>query len=169
MNYWRITKYNPIYRNAKDEFIKNEWTSYWDIGKIYQNSALTIKEYLLVENKYINAIICFMNYLEIKSFRITGLEKYDNLSFFHDNMSKKMEMFFKTLQDDSLIKKDTIAYISRLVLREYIWCKLESPVMFIHFGYDYYMYIGCSIECKSIIDEIRESGLFIETFQSPYI
>ncbi|WP_422658085.1 FHA domain-containing protein [Paenibacillus sp. EC2-1] len=40
--------------------------------------------------------------------------------------------------------------------------------MYVHFGYDYYMYIGISKECKDAIDSIQASGLFVEECESPY-
>ena len=40
--------------------------------------------------------------------------------------------------------------------------------MFVHFGYDYYMYIGSNKRFKGIINTIANTGLFIEEFESPY-
>ena len=32
MNHWRVTKYNPQYRNRKGVYTKEEWTEVADIG-----------------------------------------------------------------------------------------------------------------------------------------
>ena len=40
--------------------------------------------------------------------------------------------------------------------------------MYIHFGYDYYMYIGSSNACDNVRIKIQEEGLFVEEFKSPY-
>jgi len=46
-----------------------------------------------------------------------------------------------------------LADVCRLVLREILWCKLESPNGFyIHFGYDYYMYFGSPVSSQRAID-----------------
>lgn len=70
---YRTTKYNPIYRDEKDAYLKNEWTSYSDIGHIFDGKQLSINEYLNVEDKYIEAIIQFMKCVGINTFHISGL------------------------------------------------------------------------------------------------
>lgn len=35
-------------------------------------------------------------------------------------------------------------------------------------GWDFYMYIGSSLECNNAIATIQNSGLFVEESQSPY-
>ena len=41
--------------------------------------------------------------------------------------------------------------------------------MYVHFGYDYYMYIGSEKPLEKEIDSINRSGLFVENMVSPYI
>lgn len=42
--------------------------------------------------------------------------------------------------------------------------------MFVHFGYDYYMYIGSSKELpQDLRNKIENLGLFVENFESPYL
>jgi hypothetical protein len=60
--------------------------------------------------------------------------------------------------------------VCRLVLREILWCKLESENGFyIHFGYDYYMYIGGPAPSENSIAYGRQQGLFVEEMESPYL
>ncbi len=40
--------------------------------------------------------------------------------------------------------------------------------MFIDFGHDYYMFIGSRSKCKDTLQKIKNSGLFVEDFESPY-
>lgn len=56
MKCWRITKYNPKFRNELGHYQKKEWTSVSDIGKIFEGKQLTVEEYLNTENLYINSI-----------------------------------------------------------------------------------------------------------------
>jgi hypothetical protein len=65
----------------------------------------------------------------------------------------------------SLIEIDEVV---RHVLREKFWCRLDGVGAFIHFGYDYYMYIGVPVTCIGAITLARQLGLFVEPFQSPY-
>jgi hypothetical protein len=39
---------------------------------------------------------------------------------------------------------------------------------FVHFGWDYYMYIGSSVNCPSLIKIAKDNGLFVEEVRSPY-
>jgi hypothetical protein len=40
--------------------------------------------------------------------------------------------------------------------------------MYVHFGWDYYMYFGSKKTCKPVLAEIEHSGLFVEKRKSPY-
>ncbi|QSX06726.1 hypothetical protein JYG23_04550 [Sedimentibacter sp. zth1] len=58
MNYmWRITKYNPQYRDSYGAYLKDEWTSLSDVGKQYDGKVFTKDEYLEYERLYIESII----------------------------------------------------------------------------------------------------------------
>ena len=60
--------------------------------------------------------------------------------------------------------------LAKLTLRNAIWCKLGfKKQFFVHFGYDYYMYIGASKDCTKAKEVVKETGLFIEDFKSPYL
>ena len=72
---WRITKYNPKYRNERGTYLKNEWISFSDIGKIFDQSKLTFDKYLKIENSYINAINYFMDCLKLDKIIVTNLRK----------------------------------------------------------------------------------------------
>jgi hypothetical protein len=55
-------------------------------------------------------------------------------------------------------------------LRSLIWCKLEEPGrFFIHFGHDYYMYIGSESPSPASIDYAGQICLFVEPMTSPYL
>jgi hypothetical protein len=56
----------------------------------------------------------------------------------------------------------------RRVLREEFWCRLEGPEAFVHFGYDYYLYVGVPRACPEAEQATRRAGLFVESFRSPY-
>jgi len=40
-NKYRITKYNPMNRDANGAYLLNEWTSFSDIGKTFDGKTLT--------------------------------------------------------------------------------------------------------------------------------
>ena len=57
---WRITKYDPKYRDSRGAFLKNDWISFSEVGDIFEGKKLTIEDYLKVENAYVASVILFM-------------------------------------------------------------------------------------------------------------
>ncbi|AEB75053.1 hypothetical protein [Clostridium botulinum] len=171
--YWRITKYNPIYRNKYGAFLKEEWTSIFHVGKIFDGKKVSLNEYLLIEELYIKAIIEFINFLKISSLKVCGLEKYQEsiqTDKYPEIYTIQMIEIFKTIKNEDDISVNKIGDLVKLILREHLWCKLENEnKMFIHFGYDYYMYIGSDSKCDYIINKIEHMGLFVEKIKSPYL
>lgn len=163
---WRISKYNPKYRDDKGFYQKEEWTAYSDIGKYFGGSLLTFEEYLATETSYISSIQLFLEFLGISRLQIFDLEKYgDHL----DNQDvDEFATIYNAIHKNDILEKKQLDVVYRLALREYLWCKLENDEFFIHFGYDYYMYIGCSQMCTEIIEKLSGLGLFVEEIQSPY-
>lgn len=160
---WRIAKYNPQYRDATGAYLKDEWTSYSDVGQIFNGHLLTIEEYLTIEKTYIKAIIVFMECLNIYALKVTDLEQ--------EGLRCKAVHGIENLiriSNGEWIDKEKMHIVIQLILRNSIWCKLESPEMFVHFGYDYYMYVGSTELCMLALQLIKQSGLFIESFKSPY-
>ena len=63
-----------------------------------------------------------------------------------------------------------IVFIIQAILRNKLGCKLEfDNTMYVHFGWDYYMFISSAKACQSAIKKIEEIGLFVEPFVSPYL
>ncbi len=165
---WRITKYDPEKRNSQGWFLEDTWISYGEIGESYQGKILTYDEYIRVENLYINAIVEFMKCLDISHLQIQGLENHGSVNE-DPSIDQEERVFVNTLQENDLLSLEQIKTASKLILRNYFWCQLISKhKMFVHFGYDYYMYIGSRSECKDTLQKIKNSGLFVEDFESPY-
>lgn len=166
---YRITKYNPIYRDEKGAYLKNEWTSYSDIGHIFDGKQLNIDEYLNVEDKYIGAVVQFMKCIGINGLYISELEK--KCSPNNDiNSTDQMVSLYSKIKNNYVVHTEEIADMCRLILREYIWCKLKNDLdLEIHFGYDYYMYIISKSACIDTVCHIQKSGLFVEKYVSPYL
>ena len=164
----RITKYDSKYRNKNGFYTKEEWTSYSDIGKVFGNEKCTYEKYSKIEDAYINSIQLFMDCLRLESLQITNLENFkrSELSRLCDST---MVAMIDSVQNLRHLNKTDLVVLSRLVLRENLWCKLQAKNMFVHFGYDYYMYIGSNEPCQYAISKIQELGLFVEVYHSPYL
>lgn len=117
---YRITKYNPQHRALRGSYLKDEWISYSDIGKTFESITLTYDAYLAVETAYIHAILAFMDCLHIKALRATHVEhnQIDTAIFQKD---------FGDLANNIVLNKERLTVIARMVLREQLWCKFESP------------------------------------------
>jgi len=165
---WRITKYDLKKRNSQGWFIEDTWISYGDIGSIYQGKKLTYDEYVRVEDLYIAAIVLLMNCLDVSHLQVRYLENHGSIN--EDTSADKEEVIFvNELKENDLLSLEQVKVASKLILRNYFWCKLIGKhKMFVDFGYDYYMYIGSRGECKDALQKIRESGLYVEHFKSPY-
>jgi hypothetical protein len=151
---YRVTKYNPAFRNQSGAYTRVEWTSVRDIGRTYSDGLLTTEEYERVEAAYIKAALSFLSESGISSVRVAGLEN-----------SRRQPLDF---DNDSVLAVDRIEEIIRRILREEFWCRLEGSEGFIHFGWDYYMYIGVPHPCSAAQARTAELGLFVERLDSPY-
>jgi len=116
---------------------------------------LSEAEYLKVENSYLSAMENFLDEAGIESLELKGLERNGAGGGF--------------LRGGSLSIAQSLDF-ARLVLREEAWGKLVVPGRaYVHFGYDYYMYIGVPSKCERSIAIARDLGLFVERFRSPYL
>lgn len=150
-NQYRISKFNPLYR-VNEIYTKNEWTSMYDVGKSYDEKIFTFEEYLAVEKSYLNVIEKVLQKSNVKRVII-----------------KQGENIYSKLNNSVLCSQEEVLLVARGCLREEFWCKLVSRNFFVHFGYDYYMYIGANIEEEHMSEIARENGLFSELIQqSPY-
>ncbi len=155
----RVTKYNPKNRNTKGVYSFDEWTSYSDIGKCFNGITLTITQYKSYEKSYIETVLRFMECNKIDELQISCLEIYEEI-----------KEFDKKLIDGMILSIKEIKIVIKYILREKIWCKLVfDDKFYVHFGYDFNMYIGSSVICEDILKKLEKSKLFIEEFESPYL
>ncbi len=63
---YMITKYDQSQRDEFGRYIgPSSWTSYSDIGQEFDSKTLTLKECLLVEEKYIEAAVKLFHLSEL--------------------------------------------------------------------------------------------------------
>ena len=152
VNQYRVTKYDPKNR-VNGVYTKDEWISMYDVGKTYNGELFTFAEYLKIEGAYLDVIDIVMDELNIGSVEI-----------------KAGERIFSALNNSTLNSREEILMVARGALRGDFWCKIESKDFFVHFGYDYYMYIGADIEEKKMHEIAEKNGLFAELInESPYL
>jgi len=170
MQEWRVTKYNPQLRDSLGRYQVNEWSGASDIGETFDGKELTIDEYLHMEDLYIQSVNWFLRESDVQSLQIMGLESQKE----YGPAVKRYKLGDLLTEnsrhaDQMWVGGTDLENVCRLNLRSLIWCKLElSNEFFVHFGYDYYMYIGSKCPCQEAIQKTQEVGLYVEPFLSPY-
>ena len=161
MNSWRITKYDPVKRDADGSgFDLEEWTCFSEVG-----TKVSMEEYKVTEEKYLNVVTTFMAEMGLNRVYVTALEQWSD-----EVINHRAEEFLSKIWVGKVVTVQEVRELAKLTLRNAIWCKFGyKKQFFVHFGYDYYMYIGASEECAKAKEIVRETGLFIEDFQSPYL
>lgn len=150
----RVTKYDPSFRDARGAYTRDEWTSIADIGQRFGGTVLTREEYQRIEDAYVAVALGFMRESGQSELVAVGLENHacHPLDF----------------EDGDVLRVEHLGDVIRRVLREEFWCRLEAPNAFVHFGYDYYMYVGVPDPCPEAARLAHELGLFVEDCHSPY-
>ncbi|MBD5143755.1 MAG: hypothetical protein HDT22_09160 [Ruminococcus sp.] len=172
---YRITKYNPIFRNEKGCYLLKDWTSISDIGKYYNNIQFTLEEYLKTEQEYINFYYKILKKFKINHIKIYSLEKYltpdeamQRMQKYNITFSEQEKNRYTNLKNKSMIPIDNFDMIFKFAMRELIWCKIATPnkKIIIEFGYDYYTYLSLKnlIIGENLIKQTASKGIFIEPF-----
>ena len=151
MKEYRITKYNPTNR-VNGILVEDEWTSFFDIGKVFGGVELSKDMYLSTERAYVDCCVDLIEKAQISSLVVEQLECYTEGLYIPQIISNTEE----------------IRAVVTACLREQCWLKLTSEDFFIHFGYDYYMYIGSVLPTETVEKTAAQHGLYCELHPSPY-
>ncbi len=110
-----------------------------------------------------------MGRCRIEQLRIESLEKRNPLDLTMD-LSRDMADSLRDAREGAWIKGSELKTVVQLVLREILWCRLRFPYrFFVHFGYEYYMYVGCRLNLEETRQTVADQTLFVEPFKSPYL
>jgi hypothetical protein len=155
MKYWRISKYNPIFRDDYGAYRREDWTSFDDIGRVFNGTLLTLADYIQMEDRYVSTALHFAHGAGILELIASEVELR------RSNLGVSEGMHVSINRASEIIKTS---------LRSFMWCKLELPFQFyLHFGYDYYMYIGNQFPLPESVEFAEKCGLFVEECKSPYL
>lgn len=149
---YRITKYDPAIRTGGGRY--TEWTCFSDVGRVFDGSPLTRAAYEAVEAAYIAVAASFLREAGVASLAVRGLEYSGDAPRLH--------------HEGDVLALDQAAALMAQVLRGVCWCRLESPRGFVHFGWDFYMYVGVAPACPDSARRAAQAGLFVEEMRSPH-
>lgn len=155
---YRITKYNPAFRDEDGAYRRDEWTSRSDIGRSFNGEVLSEAEYQAVEEAYLFAVAAFLSEAKIDHLTLRGVE---------NPLDTPVPAW---LAEGARLSVPQGVDFARMALRERIWGRLVVPGRaYVHFGYDYSMYLGVPARCPAAVAEAQRRGLFVEPFRSPYL
>lgn len=169
MNWHEIVKYCPTNYDKNGIYTIDEWTSISDVGKCYNGKIFTLDDYLEVEHQYIDVIHSIMRAANCKYMTIQYLEADKKYIIERIKSSKFQDIDTKLLLSIPFLKEKKKIYykniddIIRLSLREYIYVILSNKKqkLKIEFGYDYYLYISCSLDNAFLYNIVNNVGLFL--------
>jgi hypothetical protein len=165
---YEVNKYPPAkFRHGK--FLREEWTSCGDIGRVDSPVRVDRDEYLRVENLYVMAINEISKLIQPELLRVRGLEFWEASS---DQLSTLglADVFDGAVAPDEgeHVSGARLDNIARRCLREVAWCELwHPPTLLVHFGYDLRLIVAATLPLTEVLDKIRHSGLFVYESDAP--
>ena len=166
---WRISKYDPALRDSQGHYLAEDWTFFAQIGQFFNGRQLTYEDYVSVENAYVHSVLRFLKDAGLSSLRISELP-VPNSVFSSDSELQDIRLQPELLENENLVGLDQLEDVIRINLRELTWCKLqEAGRFYLHFGWDYYIYIGSTSPSSRAISDTTQDGLYVEVKPSPYL
>lgn len=79
-------------------------------------------------------------------------------------LSETEKKLFQSIKNEIEISINEVDEISKLLLRECLWCRLKAPKndLTAEFGYDFYLYIYCENISQHVIKDIRMLQMYVE-------
>lgn len=151
---YRVTKYDPAHRNERGHYTRDDWIMFSEVGSECGGTVLTLAAYELVERAYIDSAVGFLQAAGVRSLSARGVES-----------SKGSP---SAPSEGARLELAELPPVMQSLLREEYWCRLEASNAFVHFGWDFYMYLGLPEPCGVDRERACERGLFVEPFESPY-
>lgn len=170
VNEWRVTKYDPHLRDRGGAFRVRTWTSATQIGEVFHDGPLTLERYLEIEDRYVLSAGAFFLEAGIDHVAVRDLEPVEDVPASYRSLGLgDVLTSAPPLHEGQQLTVEPLAHAVRLNLRELAWCRLELPSrFFVHFGYDYYMYVGSRAALPGAVQRAGELGLFVEPRRSPH-
>ncbi|MEA2510692.1 MAG: hypothetical protein QOJ59_179 [Thermomicrobiales bacterium] len=169
MYQWRVTKYDPRRRDRRGRYRGDDWTAASDVGGAFDGQTLSLEDYLSVEDQYVATAMHFLRESGLDGLMVVDLESRSPDSLPDESPLPDVLSAGPPLAEGQRLSGADLERAIRLNLRSLLWCKLEEPGrFFIHFGHDYYMYIGSAVPCPESIAFAHRVGLFVEEMESPY-
>lgn len=167
--FYRLSKYNPKNRDVSGVYLKNEWTSISDIGKVFDDGLLNVEKYLAAEKAYCNVVKAILDEFSEKCFSVEQLERYFDGNSVYEEMQKYGIPFsqedisrFDAISCGLRIPVDDLEKYLSYLLRESVWFVLVGRETKIVVGYDYYIHFQCYKPIEHLFELAEREGIYIE-------
>jgi hypothetical protein len=174
--FFRITKYNPIYRDARGYYTKDEWLGFFQVGKKWDENReriLTMDEYQKTENDYIKTALEIKKEANVPTVKLRGVEFKPWTVRARKNLcaDRNGKILRELVRTKTVEGNRDFCLIVKAILRDTLWAKLENrtKTFYLHFGWDYYMYLGTTIDSERVFDIAKRNNLFAEFCDSPLL
>jgi hypothetical protein len=173
MNWWRISKYDPAFRDENYVYQRNEWTSAADIGRTYDGETLDAETYRATESAHVEAVRAFMvdagvTVLTVTSFQSPSERDYEYLEKLSVQDRQELAQQMRQVHESDEFSGPELDRVLRLLLRKVFWCRLVHADRFVVDVLEYlYVCIGTVAPSERAIARTRMLGLFVEETSDP--
>ncbi len=164
MECWRITKYDPRFRDKSGRYLRDEWTGAAQIGEAYAGKILTSDEYLRVESLYVAAVLHLWKAAGAPSLQIQALELSTSGFGLPPQSDDLLDVGFGDWRpvNGEVVPPAVFETLVRWCLRELGWCQLGADEFYVHWSYDFYVYVETGDATSADREAIASTGLFVE-------
>jgi hypothetical protein len=173
MDWWRISKYDPAFRDENYVYQREEWTSAADIGSTFNSATLDEETYLATETAHVEAVRAFMvdagvAALAVTSFEPPSEEDYVYLQKLPLPDTRELAHRMRQVREGDEFSGEQLDRLLRLLVRRVFWCRLVHSAPFtVDVGEYLYVSIGTVADSTRAIARTRELGLFVEESRDP--
>lgn len=155
-NRFVIVKYRPEYYTL-GKYTRNEWTSYYDIGKEFDDGILTIDEYNRTESSLISCIKDIAFASGCKMVTVAYIE-YGTVNVKTSGPKHRL-----LCQGSRLLVRDMDDAL-RKVIREEVWIVFinKNKHFMVDFGHEMYLNIRCPLGKNTVKTIVDNNNLFFD-------
>ena len=174
---YRLSKYNPEYRDEFGGYENNEWTSISDVGKSFDGVILNFEEYMRSEDAYVKSVKMILDYCKVTALKVTYIEKrgvlsvheYNSPNFPKNLYDLKTTTLYKGVKKGTVLTGWRVDRVIRLLLREELYLHLEpypsnkkEQSLKVFVGFDYLMGIHTNINLRLLEEKLLDIGMYLE-------
>ena len=164
-----IVKYPPSGYNKDGIYTSDDWTSISDIGKSFNGKIFSVKDYLKVEEQYVNTVLMIMSaldceYLTIEYIEVNQDEMANDIEIYGKKYGVSITGTLPKLKKGTRLSRINIPNVLRLCLRElcYIVFSCKSKKLKFYFSYEYYLNVKCPIDRNILSQIVKKNNLYLD-------